>query len=267
MGVFFLFKRLVGIVMQPLTLVFVLAALGLLLLAFKRKKNATALFALSALLLFVSSFPPLTRWAARGLESAHRPLLAADAAGREPFAVVVLGNGVAHSGDRAMPALTRLNDTARARLAEGVRLAVLYPEARLVTSGYGLLGMENCADVMAEAAAELGIAKERIDRLSESLDTAHEAELVKKMAGERPVVLVTSATHMPRALGFFSAVGVDAAPAPCDFIAPVSDEALSTANLYRWRPRGINVTDSEVIWHEWMGLAYFRWIRGSDSGE
>ena len=270
MDLFFLFKRLVGMVMQPLALFFILAAVGAILAKFTRfRRLAVLLIGTAVLVLALGSFPPLVRWSARTIESRYAPLLNADADASEkpgPFAIVVLGNGVAHPGDEKMPALTRLNDAARARLVEGVRLSRLYPDARLITCGYGM-GMENCADAMAGAAIELGVPAERIDRLAESLDTAHEARLVRELAEDREVLVVTSAAHMPRSMAYFAAEGVRARAAPCDFIAPVSDQTLANVNLQRWRPRGVNVADSEEIWHEWMGLAYLHWIRGDGSGE
>lgn len=261
MGLFFAFKRVVGMAVQPLPVVFLLLLAGMALLTFtKRRKNAWLCLALGVAVLCVSSFPPLTRRIARGLEAEYEPFLALDPAAHDPYAIVVLGSGVAHPGDAAMPALTRLNDTARARLVEGVRLARVFPGARLVTSGYGM-GLENCADAMAGAAAELGVSPDRIDRLTQSLDTGHEASLVKKLAGDRPVVVVTSAAHMPRTMALFREQGVAALPAPCDYIAPVSDATLSLVDRHRWRPRGVNISDSEEVWHEYMGLIYFQWFR------
>ena len=167
---FFIFKRVVGMVMQPLALAFILFFIGWVLgRCTKKKRLGTAVIFLSFLLLFLSSFPIFPRTAARMLlENRYDPILKAEAGADEPFAIVVLGNGVAHPGDSLMPALTRLNDTARARLVEGVRLSLLYPGARLVTTGYGM-GLENCADAMAGAAGELGVPKERIDVIAQHL--------------------------------------------------------------------------------------------------
>lgn len=261
MDSFFLFKRVVGIVMQPLALVYILLFLALALFALTRlKRTAWFFLACSLAVLVLASVPLLTRALGRTLESASEPFLALEPSRLSPAAIVVLGNGVAHPGDAAMPALTRLNDTARARLVEGVRLAGLFPEANLVVSGNGL-GLENCADAMAGAAAELGVEPRRITRLTESMDTDHEARLVKALVGEGQVILVTSAVHMRRALMKFQENRVTTIPAPCDFIAPVTDRVLSDVNYRYWRPRGKNISDSEEIWHEYMGLAYEHWFK------
>lgn len=261
MSWFFMFKRLIGMVVQPVGVVALLALAALLLSRRERWRRAAwwCAAAAAAVLLF-SAFPPAARMAARTLERGPTPLKTPD--GEAPFAIVVLGSGVAHPGDAALPALTRLNDPARARLAEGVRLSRIFPGARLVVTGYGM-GLENCGDAMAEAAMELGVAEERIDRLAHSLDTGHEAKLVKELVGDGKVVLVTSAAHMPRSLALFRERGIDATPSPCDYIAPVSDAVLRQVNWRRWRPQAKGLSDSEDVWHEFMGLAYARWLRGS----
>lgn len=256
MSLFFHFKRFVGMAVQPLPLVYVFLFAGLALLVWTTRRRLTvACFVCAAFFLVASSLPVWTRATAGMLERRRRPVLEADAAANAPGAIVVLGSGVAHPGDAALPALTRLGDAARARLVEGVRLARLFPEARLVTSGYGM-GLEGCADAMAEAAMELGVDGGRIDRLTESLDTAHEARLVRELVGDGKVILVTSAAHMPRAMAYFAQHGVDATPSPCDYLAPYSGATLSAVNRHRWRPKGEHITASEEVWHEAMGLAY-----------
>lgn len=260
MGVFFLFKRVVGMVVQPLPTVifFLLLALALCLFT-RRRKNAIASLIAALIVLLASTFPPLVRYQASFLERKYAPLTAIGPEQKRPAAVVVLGNGVAHPGDGNMPALTRLNDCARARLVKGVRLWRQTPEAMLITTGYGM-GLENCGDVMALAAEELGVAADKLHRFSESLDTEHEAGLVAKLVGDGEVVLVTSAVHMPRAMQYFADQGVKAVAAPCDYIAPLSDASFSAVNRSRWRPRGGSLADSEELWHEAMGLFYV-WVR------
>ncbi len=273
MGILFWIKRLVGVSARPLPVVFLLGLFGLGLLLFtvrpRWRRWGWMLIGGAGLVLFAASFPPLARYGARNFESGQTPLLARDFELYHPKAVVVLGNGVAHPGDIAMPGLTRLNDTARARLVEGVRILAAYPGARLIVTGYGL-GLENCADAMADAAVELGVAAERIDRLSQAVNTEHEAGLVAGLVGEGgegQVILVTTATHMPRALELFAREGLEAVPAPCDFIAPVSDDVLATVNRWRWRPAGKSVSDTEAVWHEYLGRIYYTFFERGVPGE
>lgn len=253
---FFIFKRTMGMLLQPLPVVFCLALLGLILVGLtRRKKLGRFVLFLSFLVLFAVSFPPLIRLMAKPLEGTHPPLFADAAAKLKPWAVVVMGSGVAHPSDPGLPAMTRLNDCARARLVEGLRVGRLFPDAEFVVTGYGM-GLENCADAMAAAAGEMGVAKDRIHALANSLDSEDEARQVKELAAGREIVLVTSAAHMPRAMLFFQQAGVNAVPAPCDYISSLHGPTRDDVNRSRWRPRGESLAHSEELWHEFAGLAY-----------
>ncbi len=259
MTLFFLFKRTVGILVQPLPVVFLLVLLAAILYRLRKRRAAAVSGLLAVVVLFAATFPPLVRLLAWPLESRYPPLV--DTTGHKPVLIVVLGNGVAHPDDPTLPALTRLNDCARARLVEGLRLARLFPDAGLVVSGYGM-GLENCADAMAGAAAELGVLPERILRLPESLDTEDEARRTAELADGGEVVLVTTASHMPRAVAFFADQGLRVTPAPCDYIGPRHAESRLAVNRQRWRPRGGSLADSEELWHEYLGWLYYRLFRG-----
>ena len=262
----FFFKRFVGALINPLPVVFFFLALALFLWRRGRPRCGWYSLAVGVAVLLLSTFPYPVRRLARSLEGRYRPVAAGSPSPDAPAAIVILGNGVEHPGDRLLPALTRLNDTARARLVEGVRLARIFPEAEMITCGNGL-GLENCADAMAEAAVELGVEPVRIRRVVQGRDTGHEAELVKSAVGDAPVLLVTTAVHMERSMAEFRRRGVNAVPAPCDFVAPASDDALGAVDRSRWRPRGGNIVANEKTWHELAGLLYLRWFgEGADDG-
>lgn len=255
---FFFFKRLVGGLAQPAPLILLFLGLALVLLwgtGGLRRRLGLASLVISSILFAATVFPYPGRYTARLLERGRVPIRDPSTLPDVPRLIVVLGNGVEHPDDPKLPALTRLNDTARARLVEGVRLARLFPEAKLATSGYGM-GLENCADAMADAAIELGIDNGRIERLGWPKDTEEEARATAKLADGGVVLVVTSAVHMERAMRAFRGAGVQALAAPCDYAAPLSDQTLAAVNRKRWRPRGVNLTNNEKAWHEALGLVY-----------
>lgn len=265
MDLFWYFKRFVGMTAQPLPLFFFLMIAAYFF--WRRgaggdggtRKGAAACATLAALVMLLASLPPVVRFGAGLLEAGFEPVVDGGVAvdGTAPAAIVVLGSGVAFPGEPMMPALTRLSDAARARLAEGVRLSRLYPDAKLITSGHGA-GLENCADAMAEAAEELGVDPGRIVRFSDSVDTAHEARLTRELMGDRLILLVTSASHMHRSLLWFAEAGVNAVPATCDFKTPISETGRKNIDLSRASPRGAAVADTDELWHEYLGIAYYR---------
>jgi Uncharacterized conserved protein len=264
---FFFVKRLVGGLIQPVPIVLILLLLAFLLLiragALRRLLGMVCL-GLALALFAAVAFPYPVRSVARELEGNYRPVLDPDDVPYEPGYIVVLGNGVDHPGDAGLPGLTRLNHSARARLVEGVRLARLFPEAKLITCGFGR-GLENCADAMRDAAIELGVDPTRIERVDKARDTEEEAAMACAIIRDSAVVLVTTAVHMERAVSLFGDCGATIIPSPCDFIAPQSDGSFREVTRYRWRPRGSNIVNNEKTWHELLGLAYL-WYRG-DSGE
>jgi uncharacterized SAM-binding protein YcdF (DUF218 family) len=91
------------------------------------------------------------------------------------------------------------------RIMETVRLSKLYPEAKILYSGGGAE-----AQLGKKVLMRLGIERERIIIEDRSRNTAENARLSKIVAAPKQSekwLLVTSAYHMPRAMGAFRAVG------------------------------------------------------------
>lgn len=268
MDALFLFKRLIGHLAQP-------AVVGLLLLAlslffhFRKgwlgRRLATVFLVATFLFFVVVLFPYPVRAVAYWLESPHRPILTNDGSLR-PYAIVIHGNGVEHPNDPNLPALSRLNHNGRARVVEAVRLALLFPEARLITTGYGIYD-EDAAAVMADAVIELGVDPSRIERFGHTLDTREEAEDSARLAAGRQLLVVTSAAHMERAMRYYRDVGADAVAAPCDYIAPLDEVSYYLVNRTRWYPRGRAMSANEQVWHEILGLIYQGLLEKKDGGE
>lgn len=261
----FMIKRIIGGLLMPLPLILMLLLLVVVLWFFMRRMRFSWICLLLAVaMLAACSFPHLVRRMAYRLESLSQPVMDVRESEEKPYAIVILGSNVDHPGDNGLPALSRLGDTARARLVEGVRLARLYPDAKVATSGYGF-GLESCAEVMAEAAVELGVEPSRLVRFSDTMDTENEAKETRRLAGDKRVVLVTSAVHMPRSLVFFRQQKVNVFPAPCDYIAPSSSSTMAVEDKKRWTPRGENIANAERTAHELLGLLYQRWFRGGET--
>ena len=101
------------------------------------------------------------------------------------------------------------------RLLEGVRLWKDMPGAKLVLSG----GAPSSAEVMAVLPMRLQVPRESLILETRALDTDDEANLFKPIVGDTPFALVTSASHIPRALRLFRSNGMNPLPCPCDFRA------------------------------------------------
>ncbi len=75
------------------------------------------------------------------------------------------------------------------------------------------------AEEMKRLAVRLGIPAEAIVLEGRSRTTYESAIEAKRLLDQAPILLVTSASHIPRALGLFRKQGLDVTPAPCGYLA------------------------------------------------
>jgi uncharacterized SAM-binding protein YcdF (DUF218 family) len=142
------------------------------------------------------------------------------------------------------------------RVTEAAVLARRFPDTRLVyTGGSGWAGAEesNEASQARELFIELGIDASRIAIETRSRNTDENARftaaLVKPKRGE-VWWLVTSAYHMPRAMGLFEKAGFDVRAYPVDFRGfGDARDFLPGHDPVR------EIRQFEVATHEWIGLA------------
>jgi len=157
-----------------------------------------------------------------------------------------------------------LNESAE-RVTEGMRLALRHPEARVVfTGGVGGLLARNveAAGPVADFLVDAGIARERLVLESRSRNTYENAvfthELVQPKAGER-WYLVTSAYHMPRAIGLFRKAGFDVVAYPVDYRTRGVEDL---SRFFERIPQGLMRLD--VGMNEWLGLIAYRVLGRTD---
>lgn len=251
-GLFFYVSKLVWFVVQPSSLIALLLAGGLVL-AIWRRRWGLRLVALGALGYLVAGFSPLGHWLMMPLEDRFpRPDLSEPVDG-----IIVLGGSVDTLVSKGR-GVTALNEAAE-RLTAGAALAKRFPDARLVFSGGS---GEILYDGMTEAAgakrlfARLGIAPERLTLEDRSRNTAENAAFTRDLVQPQPGarwLLVTSAFHMPRAVGCFRAVGFEVTPWAVDYRTSGGDD------IWRFFPRaseGLRRVDLAA--KEWAGLlAYY----------
>ena len=177
--------------------------------------------------------------------------------------VIVLGGAldVKRSHRRGRPELTEAAD----RLAALIELAQRYPEVRFVFSGGSAALLDDDdreADLMPDLLTRLGGAPGRLILERESRNTHENAVLSKALADPRPGapwVLVTSAFHMPRAVGVFRRTGWSVVPYPVDYQSLGRIDWTSAPDLTR------GLAEVKLAMKEWVGLAAYRMFGWSDS--
>jgi uncharacterized SAM-binding protein YcdF (DUF218 family) len=102
-------------------------------------------------------------------------------------------------------------------------------------------------------ARSLGVDTDDIVMFETAKDTVEEAMMMKKIVGDKPFILVSSATHMPRAYKIFSSYGLNPIAAPTDYYAVGESEWVHM-------PNGNALEGSEKAFHEYYGLIW-EWIK------
>ena len=206
--------------------------------------------------LFLISVSPLPVYLAQQRESRHPVLWQIPDSLAAPH-ILVLGGG--HSIAPTLPPNDQLSPKALARLAEGIRLKQQHPGAKLIGSGNSMSQRTPQATVLMNTAVALGIAPS--DTLQSTVPYNTETESIayaQRFGTTTPLVLVTSALHMPRALFWFRQQGIDAIPAPTGhYVKPDPEKSP-----YGWKPSATKIEITGVLLHEWAGMIYAKWKTG-----
>lgn len=258
----FFLKKLISAFLLPTAMALLLLAAGLALLWWTERQRlgkilATVGFAILSLgsLFAVSNalLAPL-EWRYQALYPQHELDAAIAKAGTPPHYIVVLGGG--ETVDRRVPPNDQLNDSSLSRLLEAIRLLRAVPGTRLLLSG-GVGGTERHADRLAAVASMLGVKPDEMELDRTAWDTEAEASHLTRRVGQAPFFLVTSAFHMPRAVGLFHKVGANPIPAPTHHLS-LDVPGINLLGLF---PSPEALGELEAGWHEYLGIVWSK-LRG-----
>lgn len=252
---FFISSKIAGFFILPSNALAMLGLLGLVLLALTPfPRIGVCLIVLSTVLLLVIGYSPLGNIMMGALEDRFPKW---DASRGAPDGIVVLGGAIG-------PEMSLLHDEpaldeAAERITAIGSLARRYPHARIVYSGgNGALvapqGTE--AEYALRLFLSIGISRERITLEDRSRTTAENAAFTKVLVQPKPGerwILVTSAMHMPRAIGSFRHAGFPVEAYPVDWRTGGRLHPFASA------ARGLARTDAAT--HEWAGLLGY-WLTG-----
>jgi len=217
----FMVSKLVGMALDPGLILFGLLTLGGVLSLSRvcgRRRTGKMLLSLGILLTIAMTTLPLGHWLLQPLEDRFpRARLPTDVAG-----IVVLGGAAdaALSAARGQPVVGE----AAERLFAMAGLAKRYPEAILIFTG-GSGDPWNPADreapVVHALLESLGLDTGRVLWDAEARNTHENAQRAQEMAAPHRLLgswlLVTSAAHMPRAMGVFRTLGWSPQAYPVDY--------------------------------------------------
>ena len=254
--IFFLLSKLIWMVISPDSLLVILTVISLVLLWKQSYQYAQRLLGFVVFSMLVISLLPIGEWLLYPLETRYRtnPELPENIDG-----VILLG-GAENAYMSHLWQQTELNESAERDLAF-MYFIRQYPDARHVFTG-GSGGLSNQkyrqAHVLKKLLQEHGVDISDIVFEEQSRNTYENAQLtyamIKPAAGEN-WILVTTAWHMPRAMGVFYKAG-------WPVIAYPVDHHTRRGDLLRLNP-GLanNLRTLNIAMKEWVGLAAY-WVTG-----
>ena len=255
----FVLSKLMSAITQPMFWLALWWGAALLMLSIHRawRRAALGMLWIGFLFLGLLGFEAIPNLLLRSLESRYSvpaPALVGRHAG-----VIVLGGALgkpevyqAHGQVPVGEAAERMTvPVALLRQHPSWELVFSGGEGRLLASG---VSEATLAKIFYE---EQGVNMARVKLESGARNTRENAQLVAAMLGERcrqPWLLVTTASHMPRSMAEFEAVGCNVTPYPVDFATasstPLTDYSLAHS-LVRW----------QTALHEWVGLFVYGMTR------
>jgi uncharacterized SAM-binding protein YcdF (DUF218 family) len=259
--VFFVLSKTFGVMLLPSNLMIGIGIAGSILLLTRFVALGRRLVVASVLLLTIGGFSPLANWLLYPLEARFPPW---DESHGAPDGIVVLGGAI--DPDLSAVHGVAVFEAPADRIIAAAALARRYPSARIVLSGgNNNLVFSNAAresDVAAAVLESLGLAKERLIVERRSRNTVENAEFSKTLAAPKPGerwLLVTSAFHMPRAIGVFRKAGFEVEPYPVDRRMGKREDLLTFSSRSAERLNRLDLAT-----REWMGLVSY-WIAGDTS--
>lgn len=247
---FFVVSKILYFIIQPLNVALAILFVGWLTL-FKRSKLGRHLVGSGLIVLYAFAWGPISGALIIPLEKRF-----SNSKITEPIdGIIVLGGGfrTLESGTVQFGNLDRT--------IKGIILARQHHEATLVFSGGSASVLNQThreADYMTKLSELFGISSDRvlIDRNSRNtrenaIETANLLKDYRQNNANAKWVLITSAFHMPRAVGCFRMVGIDPIPYKVDYIRDGNYNFIPL-------PSPENLMESRIAIKEWIGLIAYK---------
>lgn len=239
-------RHLLEALLNPLCLI-LLAYTLLLIRIWRQGEKGRAGFTLLYLMLLLVSLAWLPRALTIYLEEQY-PLV--NTPDPRVHWVVVLSGGQAEEANQ--PEHILLYNASIKRLLEGLRLYRQLPDATLLLSGGGFGGEMAESKRMAQLADWFNKPLKPVLLETASLNTAQQAKAIKRWVNDQPFYLVTSATHLPRAMALCRSQGLHPIAAPADKTLYWQDERWEK----RYLPNPQNMVYLSIALHELLGMAW-----------
>jgi len=256
---FFVLSKTIAFFLLPSNLLIIAGLIGLALTATRYRRTGAGIAVTCLTLLLLLGVFPVGNLLFNALEGRFPPW---DPARGAPDGIIVLGGTInpVLSLERGVPVVGEAAD----RVIAIARLARQFPVARIIFSGGNgslIPGGPAEADFVAPLLDDFGVPRGRVQLENRSRNTEENALFSKEIAQPKPGerwLLVTSAWHMPRAVGCFRRVGFAVEAYPVDWHTKKHVDFSLSPSLVM----GLNSADTAA--HEWLGLVAY-WLTGRTS--
>jgi uncharacterized SAM-binding protein YcdF (DUF218 family) len=257
---FYAASKVLWFLATPSNLLPTLGLAGVLLMLTRLRRTGLALALIGTLGVLAAGLSPLATWVILPLEERFPPF-------RDDGPVdgiVVLGGAVEAEETLRRGQLT-VNEAGERVIALG-DLARRYPAAKIVFSGGGgtlLFDEPPESQALSRFAATLGVPPERLILEERSRTTRENALFSRPLADPKPSerwLLVTSAWHMPRAVGSFRRAGFPVTAYPVDYRTAGPYDARRP---FAFAANGLRRLD--IAAKEWIGLIAYRLAGHTDA--
>ena len=253
---FFALSKVAGFFAVPSNLIVAAGLAGVCLLLTRRRQAGLILLVTSIVMLVIAGLSPLGNVLLLGLSERFPPWQATG----NPDGIIVLGGAIDSEVSAARNTIEL--DASAERVFAMLRLARQFPQARIAFSGGSgnlFLNSVSEAPIAAQLLDEFGVSRDRILLEESSRTTAENASMLRAKLAPKPGerwLLVTSAFHMPRAIGVFRKAGFEVEAYPVDWRTRGWEDATVPFDRL-----GSGLARTDVALHEWGGLVIY-WLTG-----
>lgn len=248
---FFVFSKSLAFILTPSNLLLIIGLLGLILMLLRRWKSGLYLLTFAVLGVALAGWSPLGPALLMTLEDRFPKQEAPSTI----TGIVMLGGAVDIHITEARGS-EAWNDQAE-RITAVAELANKFPNARIILSGGpGHPDTISESSIARQALISMGISETRLELETKSRNTcenASESAISAKPASTDTWLLITSASHMPRAVACFRAANFLVLPFPVDYHTRGREDF---SRVQESVAKGLSQVDLAA--HEWIGLVTYR---------
>lgn len=239
----FMLKKFITFFIEPYGMVLSLFVLGLYFLYIKKDVLSKVFLTLAFSVMLLFSYSPFANFLISNLENQYPKY---DYKSNVKY-IHVLGSG--HNTDPSQPLSSQIGGASVKRDLEGILIHKSIKGSKIIFTGYEGSTDTPTAVMNAKLAKALEVKEESLLINPKPKDTREEAIFTKSVVGDKPFILVTSATHMPRAMLLFKSLGLKPIAAPTNFYKRKFDGYFKMPNISSFQT-------SQIAMHEYWGILW-----------